>query len=56
MELGIVECKGVLSMRTVDGKGCTDAYAFAKYGPKWTRMCTIADADRLGTQNAKEAS
>ena len=33
MELGIVECKGLLSMRTADGKGCTDAYAVANYGP-----------------------
>ena len=30
-------------MRTADGKGCTDAYAVAKYGPKWARTRTILD-------------
>ncbi|VAI24052.1 unnamed protein product [Triticum turgidum subsp. durum] len=30
LELGIVGCKGLLPMRTADGKGCTDAYAVAK--------------------------
>ncbi|KAJ1287859.1 hypothetical protein BS78_02G043000 [Paspalum vaginatum] len=44
VELGIVGCKGLLPMRTADGKGCTDAYAVAKYGPKWARTRTIADS------------
>ncbi|KAF8714159.1 hypothetical protein HU200_028169 [Digitaria exilis] len=44
VELGIVGCKGLLPMRAVDGKGCTDAYAVAKYGPKWARTRTIADS------------
>uniref|UniRef100_A0A0E0LHH8 C2 domain-containing protein n=1 Tax=Oryza punctata TaxID=4537 RepID=A0A0E0LHH8_ORYPU len=43
VELGIVGCKGLLPMRTADGKGCTDAYAVAKYGPKWARTRTISD-------------
>ena len=54
MELGIVECKGLLSMRTADGKGCIDAYAVAKYGPKWTRMCTIADSYCWNRTNTHE--
>jgi len=44
VELGIVGCKGLLPMRAADGKGCTDAYAVAKYGPKWARTRTIADS------------
>lgn len=44
VELGIVGCKGLLPMRTADGKGCTDAYAVAKYGPKWARTRTISDS------------
>ncbi|KAL6880171.1 hypothetical protein ACP4OV_011736 [Aristida adscensionis] len=44
VELGVVGCKGLLPMRAVDGKGCTDAYAVAKYGPKWARTRTISDS------------
>jgi hypothetical protein len=44
VELGIIGCKGLLPMRAADGKGCTDAYAVAKYGPKWARTRTIADS------------
>ncbi|XP_051216284.1 multiple C2 domain and transmembrane region protein 16 [Lolium perenne] len=44
LELGIVGCKGLLPMRTAEGKGCTDAYAVAKYGPKWARTRTISDS------------
>ncbi|KAJ1702640.1 hypothetical protein LUZ63_002419 [Rhynchospora breviuscula] len=43
VELGLIGCKGLLPMRTVDGKGSTDAYAVAKYGPKWARTRTVAD-------------
>ncbi|KAH7661595.1 Phosphoribosyltransferase C-terminal protein [Dioscorea alata] len=43
IELGIISCKGLLPMRTVDGKGTTDAFAVAKYGPKWARTRTISD-------------
>ncbi|KQK20754.1 protein QUIRKY [Brachypodium distachyon] len=44
VELGVVGCKGLLPMRAADGKGCTDAYAVAKYGPKWARTRTISDS------------
>ncbi|GJN24613.1 hypothetical protein PR202_gb12366 [Eleusine coracana subsp. coracana] len=44
VELGIVGCRGLLPMRTVGGKGRTDAYAVAKYGPKWARTRTVADS------------
>ncbi|KAL3573791.1 hypothetical protein D5086_024404 [Populus alba] len=27
-----------------DGKGCTDAYCVAKYGPKWVRTRTVCDS------------
>jgi len=30
-------------MRAAGGKGCTDAYAVAKYGPMLARTRTIAD-------------
>jgi Plant phosphoribosyltransferase C-terminal/C2 domain len=43
VELGLIGCKGLLPMRTVEGKGSTDAYAVAKYGPKWARTRTVAD-------------
>ncbi|XP_073006147.1 multiple C2 domain and transmembrane region protein 16-like [Typha latifolia] len=43
VELGVIGCKGLLPMRTVEGKGSTDAYAVAKYGPKWARTRTVAD-------------
>ncbi|KAJ0982587.1 hypothetical protein J5N97_010842 [Dioscorea zingiberensis] len=44
IEIGIIGCKGLLPMRTVDGKGTTDAFVVAKYGPKWARTRTIADS------------
>ncbi|EHA8590666.1 Protein QUIRKY [Cocos nucifera] len=44
VELGIIRCRGLLPMRTVDGKGSTDAFAVAKYGPKWARTRTLADS------------
>ncbi|KAG8100632.1 hypothetical protein GUJ93_ZPchr0013g33908 [Zizania palustris] len=44
VELGIVGCNGLLPMRTADDKGCTDAYAVAKYGLKWARTRTISDS------------
>ena len=43
VELGIIGCKGLLPMRAAGGKGCTDAYAVAKYGPMLARTRTIAD-------------
>ncbi|XP_065853724.1 multiple C2 domain and transmembrane region protein 16 [Euphorbia lathyris] len=44
VELGIIGCKNLLPMKTVDGKGCTDAYCVAKYGPKWIRTRTVCDS------------
>nr|GMC90188.1 protein QUIRKY [Ipomoea batatas] len=43
VELGIIGCKNLLPMKTMRGKGCTDAYAVAKYGSKWVRTRTISD-------------
>ncbi|XP_058204307.1 multiple C2 domain and transmembrane region protein 16 [Rhododendron vialii] len=44
IELGIVGCKNLLPMKTIDGKGSTDAYAVAKYGNKWIRTRSISDS------------
>uniref|UniRef100_A0A7N0V2L9 C2 domain-containing protein n=1 Tax=Kalanchoe fedtschenkoi TaxID=63787 RepID=A0A7N0V2L9_KALFE len=44
VELGIVGCKSLLPMKTINGKGTTDAYAVAKYGPKWIRTRTVSDS------------
>ncbi|KAH6826421.1 C2 calcium/lipid-binding plant phosphoribosyltransferase family protein [Perilla frutescens var. hirtella] len=43
IELGIIGCKNLLPMKTIKGKGSTDAYAVAKYGNKWVRTRTISD-------------
>ncbi|XP_071690533.1 multiple C2 domain and transmembrane region protein 16 [Rutidosis leptorrhynchoides] len=43
VELGIVGCKNLLPMKSIDGKGSTDAYAVAKYGNKWVRTRAISD-------------
>ncbi|GAV77295.1 C2 domain-containing protein/PRT_C domain-containing protein [Cephalotus follicularis] len=44
VELGIIGCKNLLPMKTVNGKGSTDAYCVAKYGPKWVRTRTVCDS------------
>ena len=44
VELGIIGCKNLVPVKTVDGKGCTDAYCVAKYGPKWVRTRTVSDS------------
>ncbi|KAG6486003.1 protein QUIRKY-like [Zingiber officinale] len=44
IELGIIGCRGLLPVRAIDGKGTTDPYAVAKYGPKWARTRTVADS------------
>ncbi|KAK9715914.1 hypothetical protein RND81_06G198400 [Saponaria officinalis] len=44
VELGIIGCRNLLPMKGVNGKGYTDAYAVAKYGPKWVRTRTISDS------------
>lgn len=43
IELGIIGCKNLLPMKTIDSKGSTDAYAVAKYGNKWVRTRTVSD-------------
>ncbi|KAK1426150.1 hypothetical protein QVD17_14819 [Tagetes erecta] len=43
IELGIIWCKNLLPMKSIDGKGSTDAYAVAKYGNKWVRTRAISD-------------
>ncbi|XP_059280879.1 multiple C2 domain and transmembrane region protein 16 [Lycium ferocissimum] len=44
VELGVIGCKNLLPMKTMKGKGSTDAYAVAKYGNKWVRTRTISDS------------
>ncbi|KNA06939.1 hypothetical protein SOVF_176470 [Spinacia oleracea] len=43
VELGIIGCRELLPVKAVNGKGSTDAYAIAKYGPKWVRTRTVSD-------------
>ncbi|KAL6987056.1 FT-interacting protein 1 [Sarracenia purpurea var. burkii] len=44
LELGILSAQGLLSMKTKDGRGITDAYCVAKYGQKWVRTRTILES------------
>lgn len=44
VELGIIGCKNLLPMKTVNGKGTTDAYVVAKYASKWIRTRTVSDS------------
>lgn len=44
VELGIIGCKNLLPVKSVNGKGSTDAYVVAKYGPKWVRTRTFVDS------------
>lgn len=44
IELGVIGCRGLLPTKAVDGKGATDAFVVAKYGPKWARTRTVADS------------
>ncbi|XP_010492789.1 PREDICTED: protein QUIRKY-like [Camelina sativa] len=44
IELGVIGCKNLLPMKTVNGKGSTDAYTVAKYGTKWVRTRTVSDS------------
>ncbi|PKU69653.1 protein QUIRKY-like [Dendrobium catenatum] len=44
IDIGVIGCRGLLPMKAVDGKGTTDAFAVAKYGPKWARTRTVADS------------
>ncbi|XP_027358769.1 protein QUIRKY [Abrus precatorius] len=43
VELGIIGCKNLIPMKTVNGKSSTDAYCVAKYGNKWVRTRTVSD-------------
>ncbi|CAJ1964615.1 unnamed protein product [Sphenostylis stenocarpa] len=42
-ELGIIGCKNLLPIKTVNGKATTNAYCVAKYGNKWVRTRTVSD-------------
>lgn len=44
LELGIIGCKNLLPMKTINSKGFTDAYTVAKYGSKWVRTRTVSDS------------
>ncbi|KAL8547861.1 hypothetical protein ACS0TY_007251 [Phlomoides rotata] len=44
LELGIIGATGLPPMKSRDGRGTTDAYCVAKYGPKWVRTRTIIDS------------
>lgn len=44
VEVGVIGCRNLLPMKTVNGKGSTDAYAVAKYGTKWIRTRTVSDS------------
>ncbi|RHN50775.1 putative C2 domain, phosphoribosyltransferase [Medicago truncatula] len=43
IELGIIGCKNLIPMKTVNGKSSTDGYCVAKYGNKWVRTRTVSD-------------
>ncbi|KAK6942487.1 Protein of unknown function DUF3292 [Dillenia turbinata] len=43
VELGIIGCKNLLPVKSINGKGSTDAYTVAKYGQKWVRTRTVSD-------------
>ncbi|KAL2335119.1 hypothetical protein Fmac_016332 [Flemingia macrophylla] len=43
VELGILGCKNLVPMKTVNGKSSTDAYCVAKYGNKWVRTRTVSE-------------
>ncbi|XP_062224813.1 FT-interacting protein 1-like [Phragmites australis] len=44
LEVGVLGAQGLTPMKTVDGRGTTDAYCVAKYGQKWVRTRTIVDS------------
>lgn len=44
LELGIIGCRNLVPIKVVNGKGSMDAYAVAKYGPKWVRTRTVSDS------------
>ncbi|KAL5762774.1 hypothetical protein ACOSP7_019038 [Xanthoceras sorbifolium] len=44
LELGILSAKGLLPMKSRDGRGTTDAYSVPKYANKWVRTRTVVDS------------
>lgn len=44
LELGIISATGLSLVKSKDGRGTTDGYCVAKYGPKWVRTRTIIDS------------
>ncbi|KAK1373627.1 FT-interacting protein 1 [Heracleum sosnowskyi] len=44
LEVGILNARDLLPMKTKDGRATTDAYCVAKYGQKWFRTRTITDS------------
>ncbi|XWS46067.1 hypothetical protein CRYUN_Cryun14cG0032600 [Craigia yunnanensis] len=44
LELGILNADGLHPMKTREGKGTSDTYCVAKYGPKWIRTRTIVNS------------
>ncbi|EFJ38226.1 hypothetical protein SELMODRAFT_403140 [Selaginella moellendorffii] len=44
LQVGILQAKALLPMKNKDGRGTTDAYCVAKYGPKWIRTRTVVDS------------
>uniref|UniRef100_A0A0E0KRT0 C2 domain-containing protein n=1 Tax=Oryza punctata TaxID=4537 RepID=A0A0E0KRT0_ORYPU len=44
LEVGVLGAQGLPPMKTIDGRGTTDAYCVAKYGQKWLRTRTVVDS------------
>ncbi|XP_025824067.1 FT-interacting protein 1-like [Panicum hallii] len=44
LEVGVLGAQGLTPMKTLDGRGMTDAYCVAKYGQKWVRTRTVVDS------------
>ncbi|CAA0805757.1 Calcium-dependent lipid-binding (CaLB domain) plant phosphoribosyltransferase family protein [Striga hermonthica] len=44
LELGIISAAGLSPMKIKEGRGTTDAFCVAKYGPKWVRTRTVIDS------------
>ncbi|TQE03694.1 hypothetical protein C1H46_010668 [Malus baccata] len=44
LELGVLNAKDLMPMKTETGKATTDSYCVAKYGNKWVRTRTITDS------------
>ncbi|CAD6263392.1 unnamed protein product [Miscanthus lutarioriparius] len=44
LEVDVLGAQGLTPMKTVDGRGMTDAYCVAKYGQKWVRTRTVVDS------------